>query len=334
MDKPTPYDINGVKGHKWTCTTNEEWREERSHSIGASSVGVLFGENHFRTPLELAHTMRDELNGIFNFEETEAMQDGHLLEDYVAKKFALKSGYRIIEASSAEYLLRRDDTPFMHASPDRTYWIDEDGPKHGKFAEKNKGILECKTTNRKIDPDDLPLSWIFQVQVQMGISGCHHAHIAWLCKRTFEFDYRKIEYDEEVFNAAIVICREFWDKCVQGGEDPAPVTGSDVVSIYPHQVEGKRVTATKDIMQTISDLKEMKATKTALEGEIDELTDKVKSYFTDEEALVDIDGHVLATFKATKGRSTLDSKKLAADYPDVYNACLKTGNGTRTLRIA
>lgn len=146
--------VNGIT--RYDCDTNEEWRAERANSIGASSIGVLFGETHFRTPLELAHTMRDELNGIFNYEETEAMQDGHLLEDYVAKKFALKSGYKIIEASSAEYLLRRVDIPYMHASPDRTYWIDDEGPKHGKFAEKNKGILECKTTNRKIDPDDLP----------------------------------------------------------------------------------------------------------------------------------------------------------------------------------
>ena len=324
--------VNGIT--RYDCETNEEWRAERANSIGASSVGVLFGETHFRTPLELAHTMRDELNGIFNYEETEAMQDGHLLEDYVARKFALKSGYRIIEASSAEYLLRRVDIPFMHASPDRTYWIDDNGPKHGKPAEQNKGILECKTTNRKIDPEDLPLSWIFQVQVQMGISGCRHAHIAWFCKRTFEFDYKKIEYDEEVFNAAIEICREFWDKCIKGGEDPDPVAARDVVALYPKQTEGKTITANKEITDILSDLKEMKATKSELENEIEELTDRVKVYFTDEESLVDIDGHVLATFKASKGRTSLDSKKLAADYPDVYNACLRMGSGTRTLRIA
>lgn len=323
--------VNGIT--RYDCDTNEEWRTERANSIGASSIGVLFGETHFRTPLELAHTMRDELNGIFNYEETEAMQDGHLLEDYVAKKFALKSGYKIIEASSAEYLLRRVDIPYMHASPDRTYWIDDEGPKHGKFAEKNKGILECKTTNRKVDPDDLPLSWIFQVQVQMGISGCRHAHIAWLCKKTFEFGYKKIEYDEEIFNAAIIVCHDFWDKCVKGGEEPEPVAARDVVSLYPRQTEGKTVTATKEIIDTISEIKEMKAAKSELETELDELVDKVKVYFSDEEALVDIDGHVLATFKATKGRTSLDSKKLAADYPEVYSACMRTSAGSRTLLI-
>ena len=35
------YDINGVKGTRWTCETNEEWRHERAHSIGASAVGTL-----------------------------------------------------------------------------------------------------------------------------------------------------------------------------------------------------------------------------------------------------------------------------------------------------
>jgi len=315
------------------CKTNRQWRIERSHSIGASAVGVLFGETHFRTPLELAHTMRDELNGIFNYEETEAMQDGHLLEDYVARKFSLKTGYKIIEASSAEYLLRRPDIPFMHASPDRTYWIDADGPRHGRAAEQNKGILECKTTNRDIDPDNLPLSWVFQVQVQMGISGCRHAHIAWLCKKTFTFGYKRIAYDEEVFDAATGICKDFWDRCVVGGEDPEPVAARDVVSLYPRQTEGKTVTASKEIMDCISDLKEMKAAKSELEGEIEALSDKVKVFFADEEALVDPAGRILATFKAGKGRASLDSKKLAADYPEVYSACVRVSAGSRTLLI-
>ena len=77
----------------------------------------------------------------------------------------------------------------------------------------------------------------------------------------------------------------------------------------------------------------MKAAKSELETELDELVDKVKVYFSDEEALVDIDGHVLATFKATKGRTSLDSKKLAADYPEVYSACMRTSAGSRTLLI-
>lgn len=323
--------VNGIT--RYDCDTNEEWRAERANSIGASSVGVLFGETHFRTPLELAHTMRDELNGIFNYEETEDMQDGHDLEYYVARKFSRKTGYKIIEASSAEYLLRRVDIPYMHASPDRTYWIDDNGPKHGKFAEANKGILECKTTNRDIDPDNLPLSWIFQVQAQMGISGCRHAHIAWLRKRTFEFGYKKIEYEEEVFQAAVEMCRYFWDHNVIGGEDPEPVAARDVVSKYPRQVEGKTVTATKEITNIISDIKEMKATKSELESEIDALVDRVKVYFSDEEALVDLNGHILATFKAGKGRTSLDSKKLAADYPEVYSACVKVSAGSRTLLI-
>ena len=316
------------------CKTNEEWRAERAHSIGASAVGILIGENPWTTPLELAHRMRDELNGVFDYTQTLAMRRGHAYEPGVADLFEAETGHKIIQSSSAEYLLRRDDIPFMHASPDRTYWIDENGPKHGKFAEQNKGILECKTTRRPVDPDNLPLSWIFQLQVQMGIGGFKEGFIAWdVLSSPNGFGYQHFDFDEEIFNAAIEVCREFWSKCIEGGEDPEPVAARDVVSKYPRQVEGKTVTANKEIKDIISDIKEMKATKSELESEIDELTDRVKTYFTDEEALVDVDGHILATFKASKGRTSLDSKKLAADYPDVYNACVKVSGGSRTLLI-
>ena len=41
MKDPKPYTINGVSGHRWDCDTNEEWRIERSKSIGASAIGIL-----------------------------------------------------------------------------------------------------------------------------------------------------------------------------------------------------------------------------------------------------------------------------------------------------
>ena len=33
--------VNGIT--RYDCDTNEEWRAERANSIGASSIGVLFG---------------------------------------------------------------------------------------------------------------------------------------------------------------------------------------------------------------------------------------------------------------------------------------------------
>ena len=289
---------NIMKVNKYTAKTNEEWRYERSKSIGASAVGAIIGVDYFRTPLQVARTMRDELNGIFNFEETLAMKRGHAYEGGVAELFSWKTGKQIIASSGAEYLLRRDDIPFMHASPDRIFWVDEDGAKHGKQSELNKGILECKTTRMPVDADNLPVKWIFQLQVQMGISGYHHGAIAWDVLTSADgFGYRFFDFNEEIFNAAVEACRHFWERCIEGDEDPEPVNASDILLLYPQHTIGKTITVNTDTTTAISELKELKDAKKKLEEAIDQYADRLKAQFTDEEAMVDNTGRVLCTFK-------------------------------------
>lgn len=287
--------VNGIT--KYECGTNEEWRVERANSIGASAVGAIIGEDYFKTPMQLAVTMREELAGNFNYEENEAMSLGHDLEGGVAAHFQRLSGYQIIEASAAETILRREDLPFMHASLDRTYWINSNGPKHGKRAEQNKGVLECKTTRLSIDEENIPVKWIFQLQVQMGISGYHHGHIAVLSLTTGKFFYKYYDFDEEIFKAAVEVCRDFWERCIIGGEDPEPVSVSDYQRLYPSHTVGKTMTVPQKTVAVLVEIKEMNDTKKELEEAIEQMKNSIKMQFTDEEAMVDTTGHILATYK-------------------------------------
>lgn len=323
-----------MKTIRYNCKSNEEWRRERCHSIGASAVGILIGDNPWTTPRELAHKMRAELNGEFDYSQNLAMMRGHAYEQGVATLFEWQTGHKVIHSSSAEYLLRREDLPFMHASPDRTYWINEGGKKHGKDAELNKGILECKTTRMPVDPDNLPISWVFQLQVQLGISGSKEGYIAWdVLTNRDGFGYRHFDFDPYIFDAAITVCRDFWNRCIIGGEEPEPVNVRDIISLYPSHITGKTVTVSKDTQKLIADIKEMKATEKELKAEIDTMTEKLKAQFTDEEAMVDMDGKVLCTYKASAGRKSVDSKKLESEYPEVYQSVVKVGEGARTLII-
>ena len=283
---------------KITCRSNEEWRHERSKSIGASAVGILIGENPWTTPLELAHRMRAEMQGEFDYSETMPMRIGHAFEGGVAQLFEEETGHTIIQASGAEFLMRRDDIPFMHASPDRTYWLDDNGPKHGKKSESNKGLLECKTTRMPVDADELPASWVFQLQVQMGITGYHHGAIAWFVLPNSTFGYKEFDFDNEIFAAAVTVCREFWQRCIVGGQEPEPVTPRDLVSLYPRHSAGKTITASAATAAEIAELKELSDTKRELDKAIEECKDRLKMQFTDEEAMVDTAGKVLCTFKA------------------------------------
>lgn len=319
---------------RYNCKTNEEWRQERCHSIGASAVATVMGLNKWQTPYELAVKMREELKGNFDYSQNIAMMRGHAYEQGVAELFSWQTGKQIIKSSSAEYLLRREDIPFMHCSPDRTYWINSEGMKHGKNAEANKGILECKTTRQQIDPDNLPLSWLLQLQVQLGIGGYSEGYIAWdIISNADGFGYKRFEFSPELFDAAVEACREFWQNCIVGGNDPDPINAADVVALYPRHIEGKTLTADVDTIAALDHIKDLKAQAKVLDDEIAQLTDSIKAKFTDEEAMIDNDGNVLATFKTTSGRTTIDSKKLKNDYPDIYAVCCKTSAGSRTLLI-
>ena len=201
--------------------TNEQWRHERAKSVGASAIGTILGYNRHSTAAQLAEKMKAELRGEFDYTQTLAMMRGHAYEGGVAQIFERLTGYKIIQASSVEYLVRRTDTPFLHASPDRIYWIDFAGPQHGPLAETNKGVLECKTTRHSVKPNAIPPSWILQLQAQMGLTGYHSGHLAWdVLSKTEGFGYAAFTFDPRLFFAIVDVCREFWHRSVIGNEPP------------------------------------------------------------------------------------------------------------------
>lgn len=327
--------MEDIRRYKIVCKDNKEWREERSKSIGASAVGVLFGESSFRTPLELAIDMKRELRGVFCYDQTLAMMRGHAYEQGVADLFSWSTGKVLIGRSSAEYLVRRSDIPFMHASPDRTYWIDENGSKSGKNSEANKGLVECKTTMRPIDPENLPVSWRLQLQVQMGICGYTEGYIAWdVISRHDGFGFQRFEFDEEQFNKAVSVCRYFWDNCIMGDEQPECIKPSDVLIKHPTPEKGKTLTATHELEGLIADLKELKEHKKQLDGAVKKIEDAIKMQMKEgEESIVDVDGNYLVTWKASAPSVSFDDKKLYEEHPDIWGQYAYEKPGTRRFNV-
>ena len=322
-----------MKVTRFTAKSNEEWRQERCHSIGASSIGTLVGENPYQTPMELAEKMKAELNGQFDYTQTLAMLRGHAYEQGVADLFAWTSGKELIKSSSSEFLLRRDDLPFMHCSPDRLYWIDSNANKVGDKGERNKGVLECKTTRRPVDADEPPLAWQFQLQMQLGIGGYREGYLAWdVLSQADGFGYHRYEFNAEVFDLLTDICYDFWFDCVVGDKVPDPVAVRDVVKRWPTSVEGK----TREVDAAAHSLwVHLKAKRDAIkeaQAEADELEDKLKLLFEDDEALT-FNGDILATYRSTAGRTAIDSKKLKEKYPQAYAECCKVGAVGRTFRL-
>lgn len=249
------------KANYIVCHSNRQWRYERAHSIGASAVPAILGVSPFISPHQLAVTMRNELNGHFDYSESFAMLRGHAYESGVAYLFSHFSGCEIIQSSARAYIVRRDDIPFMHASPDRMYWIEENGPKHGKIAEFNKGVLECKTTRSSVNPDELPLHWYLQLQAQLGITGYYYGALAYdqLHKAKREaFDYRFVNLNDELFNFIVEKCRRFWLHSVKGGCEPEnilPELQASFPALFPNKRKVsffQRLRLNKDIADCIS----------------------------------------------------------------------------------
>ena len=139
-----------------------EWLQHREQGIGSSEVATILGLNPWETPYQLWRRKKGLDKGK---SETFAMKAGHYLEDAVSMFWHDETGRDIIKRSAGDWLMVNTEKPFMRVSPDRTYWLS--GMPHNNA---NKGILECKTTQMRIDPDDLPKHWFCQVQYQLGVA--------------------------------------------------------------------------------------------------------------------------------------------------------------------
>ena len=69
-----------------------------------------------------------------------------------------------------------------------------------------------------------------------------------------------------------------------------------------------------------------------LGDEIEALTEEVKLVMRENEILT-IHGTIAATWKQSKPRETVDTKKLKAEFPDVFELVKKTGEPVRTFKL-
>lgn len=285
----------------------EEWLAGRGKGIGASEAGTVLGLNPFCTPYQLWRYKK----GIDPpQEENFAMKAGHYLEDAVSMFFRDGSGAHIIKASTEDFTIYDSERPWLRVSPDRTFWRP-----WAKHNEAEKSILECKTTQLTIDPDNLPKHWFCQIQMNMGVAEYKDGALAWLTMGR-DFGYRDIEFDKEFYDWMTDQITEYWQRYIVGNEEPAPYTAEDIMIKYPRHKEGKTVTADTDIMEQLERLKILKSEIKPMETEAKEIEGNLKLFFGDAETIVDELGNTLATWKAPKPSRKFDQKAWEAETPE------------------
>lgn len=304
--------------------TREEWLQNRSKGIGASEAGTVLGLNPWETPYQLWRRKKGiDPPKVENF----AMVAGHILEDAVAQFYQRESHCQIIKASTDDYTIVNTDTPYMRVSPDRTFW--RVGAKHN---EASKSILECKTTQMSIDPEDVPKHWFCQLQMNLGVGEYKDGALAWLTMGR-EFGYLDVDFDPDFFAWMKGEITEYWNRYILGDEIPAATTAEDVLLKFSKHKAGKEVVATPEILAQIDRLKEVKEEGKKFETEQKEIEGNLKLFFEDAESIVDSNGKTLATWKAPKPSSKFDAKAFEADNPELYGSYCKEVQGARRLLV-
>lgn len=303
----------------------DKWLELRAAGIGSSEVSTIMGFNPFETPYQL---WRRKVGIDSPIEENYAMKRGHFLEDAVALFYADATGREIIKRSADDWLIYNNEKPYLRVSPDRTFWI-PDRPKN----DRNKGIVECKTTVMEVDKQQLPMHWFSQLIYQLGVAEMEFGSIAWLSGR-MEFDYVDINFDEEFYRFMVEEVDKFYTDNILGKVEPIAINTDDVLLKYPRHTIGKFIEADDEMAASIRKLKTIKEELSALDSDKKMIEEEIKMAMADCEA-VTAPGSTLAkpvvlcTWKAAKDSTKFDERKFAKENPDLYAQYQFTAPGSR-----
>lgn len=303
------------------------WLAQREKGIGSSEVGTILGVNPYDTPYQLWRRKKGLSAPV---QENEAMRAGHLLESAVATYFEQESGRKIIKASEGDWLavdLQRD---YLRVSPDRTYWLSQ------SHRRGNRGILECKTTQMDINPDELPMHWFCQLQYQLGVMNLPQGSLAWLT-RGRKFDYKDFAFDPDFYAYLVEAIDRFYKDCILGNQEPPVSNVEDVLVKYQHSSD-RVIEADGKIMADITTLKSLRPQIEELTSQKKEVEDRIKMRMADADTICmagskEQNPIILCTWKSAKDSSKFDEKRFAADHPELYTSYLTSVPGSRRFNL-
>ena len=173
--------------------SKEEWLRVRKTGLTGTDAACICGLNPYKSAFAV---YQDKLSTEIEEFDNEAMRQGRDMEEYVAKRFEEETGMKVRRANA---VFQSDEHPILLADFDRFIVGLQDGKKAG---------LECKTvspySSEKWKDGAIPIYYQIQVQHYLAVSGYDCWYVAALIFGQ-EFIIRKIERDEELIRALIVI---------------------------------------------------------------------------------------------------------------------------------
>lgn len=299
----------------------DAWLRLRTLGIGGSDAGIIAGLNRWKSPFQLwlEKTGQEEPKEL---ENNEYIYWGRVLESAVAQRFMEETGKQVRKQG----MLQNKTYPWMLANVDRMIVGEDAG-------------LECKTTNsfagKEWDGDTLPDAYYVQCQHYMMVTGTSRWYIACLIGGN-HYVQKTIERNEEDIRALFALEQKFWIENVQQNKMP-PVDGSancrTALQQRFSQTNGDAVTPLSEkVAQLVTELQAFKDGEKKTKEQIKKLENQICVALGSYEIGELPDGHKIS-WKTQAGRTTVDSKKLKEELPDVYKKYSKIGKPIRVLRV-
>lgn len=302
----------------YVMDSDEDWVKYRSTGVGGSDVAAIMGISKYRTPLEvwLEKTGRRKSPDL---SDKESVEWGNRLEGIIREKFA--EVHPELSVSEVNATLVSKDRAWAHANLDGMV-VDELG---------NYGILEIKTVGKARESDwdnGVPDYYLTQVTHYMTVTGWGFAYVAALVGGQRYIEYRIGRDDDDVVAVTNAV-DAFWRGFVVPDAMPAIVgTRSEAQALadqHPKATSGDEYVSShesQDLFNTLAwDYEQAKADEARAKSAKDEAANKMRAIIGDNKSVsTDI-------YRATWVRSTatrFDSKRFAADYPELFNQYCST----------
>lgn len=315
------YGLIGITDAVELIANTPEWLEARKGGIGGSDVANILGTSDaFGSPLS---TWYDKTEGD-DFSDSEAMYWGRQLEDTIRRAYQDQSGNAVVEVDA----LLTGKNAHEKANIDG---LVHDGDTWGILEIKNIGSFGAPAWGTDSEPT-VPSKYIAQIQWYMYVTGLQYAKVVALIGGQ-KLVVRHVERDEDFITEASEVCAVFWYEHVTPKTAPANIGSDKCVEILkkinpPTIVEATELDDAKDLLDLWLEYstheKEFKALKKKTEAQ---LLEKIGSH-----QKATLSGKSVATYKPTT-RNTVDSKKLKADYPKVYEAVVKAST-SNTFKVS
>jgi len=299
--------------------SREEWLKYRTKGIGGSDVSIIAGINPFKS----AHQLWLEKTEQIEPEQTDSeyAHFGTLLEPIVRKEFTQRTGIRVRQK---HMLLQSEEYPFMFADLDGV--INEDG---------EMAVFEAKTASaykQEVWEEGIPAPYILQVQHYMAVTGAKRTYIAVLVGGN-HFYHHAVERDEEMIGKIVAMEKYFWETHVLGGIEPVP-DGSEATTNYFNsrfrESNGETVELPEEALAVCMEYDRLSEELKKMEEAKNAAANQLKGYL--KEAETGTVGGRKVTWKLVS-KSTVDTKRLKSEQPEVYSSFLKDSS-YRRLSVA